>query len=120
MAIDLTKAPAANLTTDQAPIVVDEQLFCSLTGEPLRAGDAYWAPPLVTARELMAAVITTLVRTPGNLGHVLFAEQPNVPYAPHARERLAARRTAEQLKLLAGLLLAVALIVIPIVLLAMG
>jgi hypothetical protein len=59
------------------------------------------------------------VRSPGTLGHLLFAEQPNVPYAPDAREQLAARRGAEQLKLLVGLLIAIALIAAPIMLLAL-
>lgn len=118
MAIELTKAPVGNSASEQATTIVNEQLFCALTGEPLRPGEAYWAPPLVTARELVSAVLNTLLHTPGNLGHVLFAEQPNVPYAPSVRERLAARRNAEQLKLLVGLLVAVALIAIPILLLA--
>ena len=42
-----------------------------------------------------------------------------MPYAPAAREQLAARRSAEQLKLLVGLLLVVALIAAPILLLSM-
>jgi hypothetical protein len=42
-----------------------------------------------------------------------------VPYAPAAREQLAARRSAEQIKLLGVLLLVVALIAVPILLLAM-
>jgi hypothetical protein len=53
------------------------------------------------------------------LGQILFAEQPYVPYAPEAREQLAARRSAEQLKLLVGLLVVIAVIAAPFVLLAL-
>jgi hypothetical protein len=122
MAIDTTETPTADPVADQAPgqpVVVEEQLFCSLTGRPIRADEAYWAPPLVTARELVVTVISTLVRAPGNLGHVLLAEQPNVPYAQDVRDQLAARRSSEQLKLLLLLLVVLALIATPILLLAL-
>jgi hypothetical protein len=114
MAIDQIEAPAA-----RQPNVVEEQLFCALTGQPVAADRAYWAPPLVTARELVATIARAALTSPGTLSHILFDEQPNVPYAPEAREQLAARRSSEQLKLLVGLLMVVALIVAPIVLLAM-
>jgi hypothetical protein len=112
MAIDYAQAPASSKE------VVHEQLFCALTGKPVSAEEAYWAPPLVTFRELLSAIGQGL-RSPGTLGSILFAEQPNVPYAPEAREQLAARRSSEQLKLLVGLLLIIVVIVAPIVLLAM-
>jgi hypothetical protein len=99
--------------------IVEEQLTCALTGKPISPEEAYWAPPLITARELVAAVWSNLTRSPGNLGHVLLAEQPNVPYAQDAREQLAARRSAEQLKLLVGLLVVVALIAAPILFLTL-
>lgn len=114
MAIDHSEAPAVD-----GREVIQEQLFCALTGKPVSAEAAYWAPPLVTARDLVTTIFRMALTSPGVLGHVLFDEQPNVPYAPDAREQLAARRSAEQLKLLAGLLLVVALVVAPIVLLAM-
>jgi hypothetical protein len=99
--------------------IVHEQLYCALTGVPVSTEEAYWAPPLVTFRQLIAAITQGLAHSPGTLGTILFAEQPNVPYAPAAREQLAARRGAEQIKLLVGLLLVVALIAAPILLLAM-
>jgi len=114
MAIDHMEAPAA----DKGQIV-EEQLFCALTGQPISAAEAYWAPPLVTARDLVTTIGRAALRAPGTLGHILFAEQPNVPYAPDAREQLAARRSAEQLKLLVGLLLALALIAAPILFLTL-
>jgi hypothetical protein len=119
MAIEITEAPGAEHVTGQSAAVVNEQLFCALTGKPIRAEEAYWAPPLVTARDLVLTIVSTVFRTPGNLGHILFAEQPNVPYAQDVREQLAARRSAEQLKLLVGLLFAVAVIAAPILLLVM-
>ena len=99
--------------------VVHEQLYCALTGVPVSAEEAYWAPPLVTFRQLIAAIAHGLAHSPGTLGTILFAEQPNVPYAPAAREQLGAQRTAEQIKLLVSLLLVVALIATPILLLSM-
>lgn len=84
---------------------------CALTGKELPSDQAYWAPPLVTAGELIRTVGVTLVRTPGNLGHVLFENQPDVPYDPEAREQLGARRQAEQLKLLGFLFLILVIIV---------
>ena len=120
MAIDSMEALATNSAPGQSTTVVDEQLFCALTGKPISADTAYWAPPLVTARDLVTAVVSNLFRSPANLGYILFAEQPNVPYAPEARAQLAGQRSAEQLKLLVGLLLLVALIAAPILLLTMS
>ena len=114
MAIDHAQVSAAS-----RPQVIEEQLFCALTGKPVRSTEAYWAPPLITARELIATIARGAMTSPGTLGRILFDEQPNVPYAPEVREQLAARRSAEQLKLLVGLLFLVALIAAPIVILAM-
>jgi hypothetical protein len=96
---------------------IDGELRCALTGRPLRPDEAYWAPPLVTTRELVATVWRTLTTAPGNLGHVLMSEEQNVPYAPEARPDLARRRSAEQVKLLALLLVIAAALIIPIVML---
>jgi hypothetical protein len=114
MAIDQAAAPAIH-----SHDVVEEQLYCALTGKPVSAAEAYWAPPLITARDLIGTVLRVGTRAPGTLGQLLFDEQPNVPYAPDARDLLAARRSSEQLKLLVGLLLVIALIAAPIVLLSM-
>ena len=108
---------AVTSATDKPEIVLGE-LHCALTGRILQPEEAYWAPPLITAQQLISTLVIALVRTPSNVGHILFDDQPNVPYAPEAREKLAARRSAEQLKLLLVLLLVAALIITPIVLLA--
>ena len=110
MAIEYVETPSA---------IIQEQLHCALTGRPVSAETAYWAPPLVTARELVVTIMRGAMHSPATLSHVLFADQPNVPYHPDVREQLSARRTSEQFKLLVGLLLAIALIVVPIVILAM-
>ncbi len=89
-------------------------LQCALTGREVSSDEAYWAPPLITTWELISTIFTTLFQTPANLGHVLFAQQDDVPYHPEAREELAARRTTEQLKLLLVLLFIAALIAVPI------
>jgi hypothetical protein len=106
-------------TPAQSKVVVDEHLVCALTGKPVIAEEAYWAPPLITTRQLLTTTLQTAIRAPSNLGFILFGEQPNVPYAPDARDQLAARRSAEQLKLLVILLALVALIVAPILMFAM-
>ena len=118
MAIQSSRASGSTNTHEQ-PKIVEEQLFCSLTGKPISREEAYWAPPLITAKQLVTTIVTTLVRSPGSLGEVLLAEQPNVPYAQDARDLLASRRSTEQMKLLLGLLVIIALIVAPIILLTM-
>jgi hypothetical protein len=119
MAIDIAEAHVTDSSTSQTAPAAEQPLVCSLTGRSITPAETYWAPPLVTARELVAAVVATVVRAPGNLGHILFAEQPDVPYAQDVRDQLAARRSAEQLKLLVGLLIAAALIAVPILMLAL-
>src|SRR5262245_26568707 len=99
--------------------IVHEQLYCALTGVPVSAEEAYWAPPLVTFSELIGAIKYGLLHSPGTLGTILFAETPNVPYTQAAREQLAARRSAEQIKLLVCLLVVIAVIAAPILFLAM-
>lgn len=116
MSVQMTSHGQAN----QSPAVVSGEVTCALTGRAMSAEEAYWAPPLITARELVTAVVTNAVRTPSNLGHVLFEEQPNVPYHPEARQLLASRRTAEQLKLLLILLAVAAVIVVPLFWFALG
>jgi len=106
------------LSRDQEPIVVSGELRCALTGKQLSPDEVYWAPPLITAQQLVATLARALVTTPGALGQVLLGEQPNVPYASEARAKLAASRSAEQLKLVALLLLLAALLIVPIVMLA--
>lgn len=112
------KHPPETTGSSEDPVVVDGELRCALTGVPVRPDEAYWAPPLITARQLIVAVVTTLFTAPAALGQVLFGELPNVPYAPSARKQLAKRRTAEQLKLLVFILLLGALMVVPILLLS--
>jgi len=115
MQVNTTQQPSP----EQPAMVVDEQLHCSLTGKPIRSEEAYWAPPLITFRELVTTVVHTVMHTPNELGQVLFGEQPNVPYAQDARDLFAKRRSSEQLKLLIGLLVLAALIATPIFLIAM-
>lgn len=94
-----------------------ETVRCALTGREIAASDAYWAPPLITVRELVTTIVAHALHSPGSLGTALFGNQPDVPYDPDAREELAARRTAEQAKLLLLLLIIFALIAVPIFLL---
>ena len=50
MAIDYATAKPS------AKEIVHEQLYCALTGVPVSAEEAYWAPPLVTFRQLITAL----------------------------------------------------------------
>ncbi len=93
----------------------DTPVTCSLTGRTLRAGDAYWAPPLITAGELFGTIFRTALTRPGALGAVLAVDMPDVPYAPDAREQLAARRSTEQAKFLLVVLVVLAVILAPII-----
>lgn len=117
MSVELSTPPA---NPSQSPLIVNGEVRCALTGKLIKPDEAYWAPPLITTRQLIGTVVTTALRTPSNLGRVLFEEQSNVPYDPAVRDDLGARRTAEQLKLLVLLLLIAALILTPIFLLAMA
>lgn len=100
--------------------VVSGTVRCDLTGQEVNAADAYWAPPLVTLGELLATIADTARSNPSQLGQVLFAEQPNVPFAPEARELLARRRSTEQAKLLGIILLVLLLVTGLVLLVAMG
>lgn len=100
-------------TDDQAKATdtTDEPLHSALSGKVISNPDeAYWAPPLITMSDLFGSIGSTLKKNPGSLMTVLFAEQPDVPYAPDEREELASRRTTEQLKFLGLLLLIVVVI----------
>ncbi len=105
MSIQLSDAPI-----DNAPMVVEGELRCALTGKVITMEEAYWAPPLITARELISTIVVTAIRTPKNLGLILFTEPENVPYAADARDQLAKQRSIEQVKLLLVLLFIAALI----------
>ena len=112
------------MTPDQQPradgvdetVVPRSELHCALTGRLLAPEEAYWAPPLITTRELVTTLLRTLLTTPGDLGRILTSPQPNVAYAPEARAELARRRSSEQVKLLGLLLLIAGLLIVPIVL----
>jgi hypothetical protein len=90
------------------------ELRCALTGRPLTPEEAYWAPPLITARQLITTFFKTLFSNPAALGAIFLSELPDVPYAPEARPLLARRRSVEQAKLLA-LLLVIAVVVVGLI-----
>jgi hypothetical protein len=118
MSAQLTSPPSQSPTIAEDPATVKGDLHCALTGKLIHSDEAYWAPPLVTTRELLTTMWQTLLSNPGTLGQVLMGEQSNVPYAPEARPELGRRRSIEQIKLLALLLLIAALLIVPILLLA--
>jgi hypothetical protein len=103
-------SPTANAGGTSGETSTAEPLRCALTGEAISPEEAYWAQPLVTVEQLFDTIRTTLKENPGQLPQVLFAEQPDVPYSPNAREELGNRRSMEQLKLM-GVLLLVLLVI---------
>lgn len=118
MSAQLTSPSSQPRSIAEEPTTVNGDLHCALTGKLIHPDEAYWAPPLVTTRDLLTTLWQTLLSNPGTLGQVLMGEQPNVPYAPEARPELGRRRSIEQVKLLGLLLLIAALLIVPIVLLA--
>ncbi|NNJ09939.1 hypothetical protein EKD04_006330 [Chloroflexales bacterium ZM16-3] len=105
---------------DDSTVHIEGEIHCALTGRVLHPDEAYWAPPLVTMGDLVTTLWKTATTNPGGLGQVLMSEQPNVAYAPEARQELARRRSAEQLKLLVLLLVIAAALVIPIMMMVMN
>lgn len=103
-------APTAeSVQTSDTPSTA-KTVRCALTGEEISEDEAYWAPPLVTLQDLLSTIGTTLKENPGNITNVLFAPQPDVPYSPRARDQLASRRSAEQMKFI-GLFAAIVVVV---------
>jgi hypothetical protein len=103
-------SPTANAGGTSGDTSTAEPLRCALTGEVISPEEAYWAPPLVTVEQLFDTIRSTLKENPGHLPQVLFAEQPDVPYSPQARDQLGDLRSKEQLKLM-GVLLLVLLVI---------
>ncbi len=114
MPAELTNG-SGRATRESEPALVSGEIRCALTGRLLSPEEAYWAPPIITTRQLLVTLFRTVFTAPGNLGQVLLGEQPNVPYAPEARQQLGSKRSAEQLKLLVLLLVIAALLVVPII-----
>ncbi len=61
--------------------------------------------PVIMARQLVGAIVTTAVRAPSLLGDILFKELDQVGYCSTCRQETAVQRMAEQQKFLGGLLL---------------
>ncbi len=65
--------------------------------------------PLIMARQLVGAIVTTALRAPSLLGDILFKELDHVGYCSTCRQEIAVQRMAEQQKFLGGLLLVLVL-----------
>ncbi|MBP1467182.1 hypothetical protein EYB53_015820 [Candidatus Chloroploca sp. M-50] len=108
--------PVTTSSSGPSTTVIKGELHCALTGKSIGPEHAYWAPPLITTRQLITTFVQTLFTNPGALGEVLLGELPNVPYDPAVRQELGNRRTAEQLKLLVFLLMIAAVLIVPMML----
>ena len=77
--------------------------------------------PFISARQLVMTTTTTALRTPGLLSDLLLRELDRVPYCDDCRAELAAKRTSEQLKVLLGILLIMAIVLgLPMYLMFVG
>jgi len=67
--------------------------------------------PVIMARQLVGAIVTTAVRAPALLGDILFKELDQVGYCTTCREQVAVERVAEQQKFMGAVLLVLVLLV---------
>lgn len=84
---------------------------CTVCRTALCATHTHQGQPFISARQLVTATTSTALRTPAMLGDLLFKELELVPYCVECREELAAKRTTEQLKVLLGVLVVLALVI---------
>lgn len=92
------------------PYSVDTELTCATCNTPLRDAEAQYGHPLITARQLTTMTIHTAIRSPKLFSEMMLKELPPVPYCTACRQQLPAKRQAEQMKFLMGLLLVLALL----------
>lgn len=84
---------------------------CTVCHVALCADHTKMGQPFITARQLVTTTATTAFRAPAMLNDLLFKELDLVPYCVDCRDELASRRTGEQLKVLLGMLLVIALVI---------
>lgn len=84
---------------------------CTVCNTALCADHTKMGQPFITARQLVTTTTSTALRAPAMLSDLLFKELDLVPYCVDCRDELAAKRTAEQLKVLLGMLLIIAVVV---------
>jgi hypothetical protein len=84
---------------------------CTVCRTALCATHTHQGQPFISARQLVTATTSTALRAPGMLSDMLFKELELVPYCTECREELAAKRTTEQLKVLLGILVILALVI---------
>jgi hypothetical protein len=93
-------------------LAYDEQneLTCSSCGRPVSAAAVQYGQPFITARQLVSITATTAIRAPRLLGDILLKELPPAPYCAACREKLPAKRQAEQFKFMFSVLLFLSII----------
>jgi len=84
---------------------------CAACGVPLQHGEAHYGHPLITARQLVTMGTQAAIRSPRLFGEVMLKELPPVPYCTACRQQLPAKRQAEQLKFMMGVLLFIVLVI---------
>ncbi len=81
-----------------------EDVLCTACGAPLQHAEAHYGHPLITARQLVSMGTQAAIRSPRLFGEVMLKELPPVPYCAVCRQQLPAKRQAEQLKFMMGVL----------------
>ena len=93
-----------------APYTVNTELTCATCDTPLHDAEAQYGHPLITARQLTTMAVHTAIRSPKLFSEMMLKELSPVPYCTMCRQQLPAKRQAEQMKFLMGLLLVLALL----------
>jgi hypothetical protein len=86
------------------------EFVCACCHAPVCAADVQYGQPLITARQLISLTAITAFRAPKLLGDILLKELPPAPYCAPCRQKLPAKRQAEQLKFMLGVLLLLAVV----------
>ena len=91
--------------------VEDTELTCSSCGTPLYTNDVQYGHPFITARQLTSMAFQTATRSPKLLKEVMLKEMPAIPYCGSCRQKLPAKRQAEQIKFMLGMLVLCAVLI---------
>jgi hypothetical protein len=88
-----------------------EHVLCTACGALLQHAEAHYGHPLITARQLITMGTQAAIRSPKLFGEVMLAQLPPVPYCAACRQQLPAKRQAEQLKFMMGVLVLIVFLI---------
>ncbi len=88
-----------------------KDVVCTACGAPLQQAQAHYGHPLITARQLVTMGTQAAIRSPKLFGEMMLNELPPVPYCAACRQKLPAKRQAEQLKFMMGVIMFLILLI---------